>query len=81
MKEPKHPGEVLRAMLEEKEMTQAELARRMGTDVNKINTIVNQKRGLSLETCSKLAKAFGTTSDYWINLDIEYKMYKKGIKK
>jgi addiction module HigA family antidote len=66
---PTHPGEVLlEEFLAPKKMTQVELAERMGVPVQRVNTLVNGKRGITAETALKLAKVFATSPELWMNL-------------
>jgi addiction module HigA family antidote len=56
-------------------MTQLELARRMGVPIQRVNTIVNGKRDMSPETAILLAKVLKTTSQYWMNLQMNCDLY------
>lgn len=63
-----HPGSFLREELEERGISQSVLARHIKVQPNVINQICNEKRGISPEMAKKLAAAFGTTAELWINL-------------
>ena len=66
---PTHPGEVLRAeYLEPLGMTQVELADHLGIPLQRVNGIVRGKRAVTPETAWLLALAFGTTPEFWLNL-------------
>jgi addiction module HigA family antidote len=66
---PTHPGEILREeFLRPLGLTQVALAEHVGVSVQRINEIVRGKRGVTPETAWLLAGAFGTTPDFWINL-------------
>lgn len=66
---PTHPGEVLEEdFLQPLGMTQTELADRLGVQFKRINQIVNQRRRVTAETALLLARAFGTSPEYWLNL-------------
>jgi len=66
---PTHPGEVLREeFLKPLGLTQVALAEHLGVPVQRINELVRGKRGVTPETAWLLAGAFGTTPDFWINL-------------
>ena len=58
---PSHPGEILlHEFLQPLKMTQSELAKRTGVPVQRINTLVNGKRGITAETALLLAGEFNT---------------------
>jgi antitoxin HigA-1 len=64
-----HPGEVLREeFLAELGIPQTELASKLGIPVQRINEIVNGKRGITPDTAWLFAGAFGTTPEFWMNL-------------
>lgn len=66
---PTHPGEVLsEEFLKPLGVTQVALAEHLGVPVQRINELVRGKRGVTPETAWLLAGAFGTTPDFWINL-------------
>ena len=56
-------------------ITQSELARRIKVPIQRINTLVNGKRGISAETALLLAKEFKTTPEFWMNLQSIYDLY------
>ena len=65
---PTHPGEMLlEEFLVPLEMTQTELAERIGVSYPRINEIVNGKRGVTPDTALRLSKLFGTTPEFWLN--------------
>ena len=66
---PTHPGEILlEEFLNPLGLTQVALAKHLGVSVQRINELVKGKRGVSPETAWLLAQAFGTTPEFWINL-------------
>ncbi|MGH2584085.1 MAG: HigA family addiction module antitoxin [Dehalococcoidia bacterium] len=66
---PTHPGEILsEEFLKPLGLTQVALAEHLGVPVQRINELVRGKRGVTPETAWLLAGAFGTTPDFWINL-------------
>jgi len=66
---PASPGEVLREeFLSPRRMTQGDLADRMGVPIQRINLLINEKRAVTAETAILLAKALGTTPEFWMNL-------------
>ena len=70
---PTHPGEVLlEEFLEPMGIPQTKLADKLGIPVQRINEIVNEKRGITPETAWLFAGAFGTTPEFWMNLQAAY---------
>jgi len=68
-----HPGEILKEeFLEPLNMSVYELAKKMHVDAQRINPIVLQKRSITPETAVLLAKVFGTTELFWMNLQAAY---------
>jgi len=70
---PTHPGEILQEQfLEPLGFTQVGLARHLGIPVQRINEIVQGKRGVSSETAWLFAQAFDTSPEFWIGLQTNY---------
>ena len=69
---PIHPGELLRDELEEIGVSFNELARALRVPMNRISAIVNGKRGITIDTAMRLARYFGTSPQYWLNLQNAY---------
>lgn len=67
------PGETLADLLDEQEMTQSELARRMGRPLKTINQIINGKAAITAETALQLEKIFETPATYWLNHEAYYR--------
>jgi addiction module HigA family antidote len=73
---PTTPGEILLTeFLEPKGMTQAKLAALLKIPLQRINLIVNGKRGITAETALLLAKAFDTSAEFWMNLQNAVDLY------
>ncbi|WP_402372105.1 HigA family addiction module antitoxin [Isoptericola rhizosphaerae] len=71
--EPIHPGEVLMEdFIEGFGITQNKLAVSIGVPPRRINEIVHGKRGITADTALRLAKYFGTSAAFWINLQSHY---------
>jgi addiction module HigA family antidote len=69
---PTSPGEVLREeFLGPLKMTQGDLAEKMGVPLQRINLLINDKRSVTAETAILLAKALGTTPEFWMNLQAQ----------
>jgi addiction module HigA family antidote len=74
---PTHPGEILlEEFLEPLNLTQVQLASHIGVPVQRINEIVRGKRGVTPETAWLLSQAFGTTPEFWINLQANHDLAK-----
>jgi addiction module HigA family antidote len=70
---PIHPGEILLLeYLEPLGITQHRLAVALGVPPRRINEIVHAKRGISANTALRLARYFGTTERFWLNLQGRY---------
>lgn len=70
-----HPGEVLREdFMAPHKLSANRLAGAMGVPTNRITAILNGTRGVTGETALLLAKVFGTTAEFWMNLQIRYEL-------
>ena len=66
---PTRPGEILlEEFLKPLDMTQTELAERIGVPIQRVNGIINGRRAVTTDTALRLARLFGTTPDVWLNL-------------
>ena len=71
------PGEMLQEeFIKPLGLTQAELAEKLGMHRVVVNAIINGKRSITPGTAMRLAKALGTTSEFWINGQIAVDLYK-----
>ncbi len=74
---PTHPGEVLiEEFLKPLEVTQVALAGHLGVPIQRINELIRGKRGVTPETAWLLAGAFGTTPEFWLNLQSNHDLAK-----
>ncbi len=72
---PIHPGEILmKEFLEPMGITQYRLAKDISVTPRRINEIVHRKRGITADTALRLARYFGTTEKFWMNLQTRYDM-------
>jgi antitoxin HigA-1 len=72
---PIHPGEVLLSdFLEPMGVSQYRLAKDTGVPPRRINEIVHQKRGITADTALRLARFFGTSERFWLNLQTRYEL-------
>ena len=73
---PTHPGEMLALeFLTPLGMTQVNLAERIGVPFQRVNQIVRQKRAVTPDTALRLARLFGTTAEFWLNLQQAWDLY------
>jgi addiction module HigA family antidote len=70
---PVHPGEILmEEFLEPLAVSQYQLAKEIGVPARRINEIVHGQRRISADTSLRLARFFGTSERFWINLQSRY---------
>lgn len=75
MIEPVHPGVVLREeFLEPLGVTAYRLAKAIGVPKNRVTGIVNGDRALTSDTALRLARFFGTSAEFWVNLQSAYEL-------
>ncbi|MEM7112375.1 MAG: HigA family addiction module antitoxin [Chloroflexota bacterium] len=73
---PTHPGEMLlEEFLTPMNLTQRELADGIHVPYQRINEIVNRRRGITPSTALRLAKFFGTSAGFWMNLQLRWDLY------
>ena len=71
---PVHPGEILQDAIDDAALTQSGLAEHIGVSQSKINDICRGRRGISLEMAARLGRAFGTTTEFWYNLQKQFEL-------
>ena len=71
---PIHPGEHLAEELQELGITAAELSRQIDVPVNRITGIINGQRGITADTALRLGHWFGTSPQFWMNLQQQYEL-------
>ena len=73
---PTHPGEMLlEEFLKPMALTQRELADAIHAPYQRVNEIVNGRRGVTPGTALRLAKLFGTSPGFWMNLQLRWDLY------
>jgi len=73
---PTHPGEMLLAeFLEPMGLTQRDLADAIHVPYQRVNEIVNGKRGITPSTALRLGKFFGMTADFWMNVQLRWDLF------
>jgi antitoxin HigA-1 len=72
---PVHPGEILREeFLDALEITPYRLAKSIGVDQTAISEILDGKRSVTAQMAFRLSRFFGTTPDFWVNLQKHYEL-------
>jgi addiction module HigA family antidote len=69
---PIHPGEILREELDEIRLSARALAAALKVPANRISAILNEGRGITADTALRLARFFGTSPEFWLNLQSAY---------
>jgi len=67
-----HPGEHLAEELDALNMSAAELARQLDVPTNRITAIINGQRAITGDTALRLGHFFGTSAEFWLNLQSLY---------
>jgi addiction module HigA family antidote len=74
---PTHPGEMLvEEFLKPMQITQRDLADAIHVPYQRVNELANQKRGVTPSTALRLARFFGMSADFWLNLQMRWDLYK-----
>ena len=71
---PVHPGEILGEELQELGMSANALARALSVPTNRITAILKGQRGISADTALRLSHYFGTTPQFWMNLQQAFEL-------
>ena len=75
-REPTHPGEMLlEEFLKPMELSQRDLADGIRVPYQRVNELINGRRGVTPGTALRLAKYFGTTPAFWMNLQLRCDLY------
>lgn len=69
---PIHPGEVLKEELAEFGVSANAFAQALAVPTNRITSILNEQRAITADTALRLARYFGTTPEFWMNLQTAY---------
>lgn len=73
---PVHPGEMLvEEFLRPLRLTQAELATRLHVPFQRVNQICNRRRAVTPDTALRLSRFFGTSPEFWLNLQQRWDLY------
>ena|SRR3569832_2007243 len=65
---PIHPGRILFEDMQDEEISINGLAQAIRVPANRVSLIVNGKRGITADTAARLARYFGTSAQYWLNI-------------
>lgn len=73
LKDPMHPGDVLKELyLDPLEMSALALAKYLAVPRTRVERLVKGETRLTMDTALRLAKAFDTTPEYWINMQVNF---------
>ena len=74
-RDPVHPGEMLREeFMKPLAISINSLALELHVPVTRISEIVNKRRGITADTALRLARHFGTSADFWMNIQKDYEL-------
>ena len=75
-REPTHPGEMLlEEFLRPMSLSQKDLAEAIHVPYQRVNELVNRKRGVTPSTALRLARFLGTSAAFWLNLQLRWDLY------
>ncbi len=69
-----HPGEHLSEEIRALSMSAAELARNLGVPTTRVTQILNGQRAITGDTALRLAHFYGTSAEFWLNLQNQYEL-------
>jgi antitoxin HigA-1 len=69
-----HPGEILEEILEQNQITQSTVARRLGMNQSKINEICRGRRGVTPDMAMRFGRLFGQSPLFWLNLQKNWEL-------
>jgi antitoxin HigA-1 len=72
MKNPNHPGDLIRDCLDELGVSVTDAARALGVTRAALSRLINGKAGVSAEMAVRLEKAIGSTAGFWLRLQLNY---------
>jgi antitoxin HigA-1 len=79
-REPTHPGEMLlEEFLKPMSVSQRDLAEAIHVPYQRVNELVNRKRGVTPSTALRLSQFFGTSAAFWLNLQLRWDLYHASI--
>jgi addiction module HigA family antidote len=79
-REPTHPGDMLlEEFLKPMALSQRDLADGIHVPYQRVNELVNKKRGMTPSTALRLSKFLGTSPDFWMNLQLRWDLYQANL--
>jgi len=73
---PTHPGEMLlKEFLQPLGLTQRDLAKALGVSFQRVNELVNRRRGVTSDTALRLSRFFGNSAAFWLNLQLGWDLF------
>jgi addiction module HigA family antidote len=79
-REPTHPGDMLlEEFLKPLGLSQRDLADGIHVPYQRVNELVNKKRGMTPSTALRLSKFLGTSADFWMNLQLRWDLYQASL--
>jgi addiction module HigA family antidote len=76
---PAHPGEIIRQLcIEPLGLTVTEVAKALGVTRKAFSELINGRAGVSVEMALRLAKAFDTSAESWLNMQVQYDLAQAG---
>jgi len=76
-REPTHPGEMLlEEFLIPMNISQRDLANAIHVPYQRVNELVNKKRGVTPSTALRLSKFFDISADFWLNMQMRWELFK-----
>ena len=73
---PIHPGEIFKDELDKIGVSAAELARQLFVPENRISGVIRGRRSITADTALRLGRWFGTSANFWMNLQKSYGLRK-----
>jgi antitoxin HigA-1 len=70
--QPIHPGEILKDELDDLGLSASAFAKQISVPVNRVTSIINGQRSITADTALRLARFFGTSPEFWLNLQTSY---------
>ena len=72
MRNPSHPGDIIRDCLDELKVNVTETAKALGVTRSALSRLINRRAGVSPEMALRLAQAIGSTPGFWLRLQLNY---------
>lgn len=74
MHSPSHPGQIIRCLIEEAEITVTKAAQRLNVSRSQLTRLITEKSGISPEMALRLEAVFGSTADAWMRLQSAWEL-------